>query len=69
MKKKKKKMMQSRLLAFASAARSRVRPVAQSRLAFGSSTSGRAADPELHSGNDGADPAVYPRDPEVQMFF
>ncbi|KAL0700562.1 hypothetical protein Bca4012_056684 [Brassica carinata] len=57
-------MMQSRLLAFASAARSRVRPVAQSRLAFGSSTSGRTADPELHSGNDGADPAVYPRDPE-----
>nr|VDD41374.1 unnamed protein product [Brassica oleracea] len=62
--KKKKKMMQSRLLAFASAARSRVRPVAQRSLAFGSSTSGRAADPELHSGNDGGDPAVYPRDPE-----
>lgn len=62
-------MMQSRLLAFASAARSRVRPVAQRRLAFGSSTSGRTADPELHSGNDGADPAVYPRDPEVQTLF
>ncbi|XP_013719335.2 uncharacterized protein BNAA10G01350D [Brassica napus] len=57
-------MMQSRLLAFASAARSRVRPVVQRSLAFGSSTSGRTADPELHSGNDGGDPAVYPKDPE-----
>lgn len=57
--------MQSRLLAFASAARSRVRPIAQRRLAFGSSTSGRTADPEIHAGNDGADPAIYPRDPEV----
>ncbi|KFK42625.1 hypothetical protein AALP_AA1G019600 [Arabis alpina] len=57
-------MMQSRLLAFALAARSRVRPIAQTRLAFGSSTSGRTADPELHSGNDGNDPAIYPRDPE-----
>ncbi|CAL9213458.1 unnamed protein product [Arabidopsis halleri] len=57
-------MMQSRLLAFASAARSRVRPIAQRRLAFGSSTSGRTADPKIHSGNDGADPAIYPRDPE-----
>nr|VDD16704.1 unnamed protein product [Brassica rapa] len=61
---KKMMMMQSRLLAFASAARSRVRPFAQRSLAFGSSTSGRTADPELHSGNDGGDPAVYPSDPE-----
>ncbi|ESQ36667.1 hypothetical protein EUTSA_v10008633mg [Eutrema salsugineum] len=57
-------MMQSRLLAFASAARSRVRPTLQRRLAFGSSTSGRTADPELHAGNDGADPAIFPTDPE-----
>lgn len=62
-------MMQFRLLAFASVARSRIRPVAQRRLAFGSSTSGRPADPELHSGNDGADPAIYPSDPEVQFFL
>ncbi|CAH2039091.1 unnamed protein product [Thlaspi arvense] len=57
-------MMQSRLLALASTMRSRVRPIAQRQLAFGSSTSGRTADPELHSGNRGADPAIYPRDPE-----
>ncbi|CAN8306405.1 unnamed protein product [Cochlearia groenlandica] len=43
--------MQSRLLAFASAARFRVSPIAHRRLASGSSTSG-------------ADPAIYPRDPD-----
>ncbi|XP_010522817.1 PREDICTED: uncharacterized protein LOC104801295 [Tarenaya hassleriana] len=59
--------MQSRL-AFAVASRFSVVNCSGRALAQGvasrSASNGRTADPDIHSGNDGADPAVYPKDPE-----